>query len=139
LEQPKWSRPRPKTARKERVWLAAIESGLFSTRELADLWNTSIRVVQRGVARARGIAADLSSIWQIEWIWSANAFIAASQCEWHHGEAILQGLEIGCLFCTKTGIEVLAARDDRRSREEQPKEPPKFQPKRPRQKKGKIN
>ncbi len=98
---------RPKTARRERIWLEAVDLHYFTPQEIADAAGLSLRRIQAGLKRAREMQLDFISIWEIEWRMTPNAFTQQHQCEWHNYEDIPAGFKIGCLACMRTGIEHL--------------------------------
>jgi hypothetical protein len=90
--------------------MEAVDLYYFTPKEIADAAGLSVRRIQAGIKRAREMALDLPDIFKIEWISNANAFTEHNQCEWHSWKEIPQGIEKGCEFCLKTGLEWLIAR-----------------------------
>lgn len=102
---------RPKTARRERLWVEAVDLHYFTPQEVADAAGLSLRRVQYGLKRAREMAIDFQTVWDIEWRTSPNVFDPGmSNCEWHDRRDIPNGLAIGCLSCLRSGLESLIAR-----------------------------
>lgn len=98
---------RTKTARRERLWMEAVDLHYFTIKEIAEMSGLSIRRIQYGVKRARGMALDFATIWDVEWRTTPNAFNQANQCELHGWADIPKGLNIGCLSCLRTGLDHL--------------------------------
>lgn len=98
---------RPKTARLERLWMELVDLFYVTPREIAEMSGLSIRRIQYGLKRARGMALDLATIWDVEWRTTPNVFNQKNQCEQHAWEEIPKGLSIGCLACLRTGLDHL--------------------------------
>ncbi len=95
---------RPGTARREAMWLKAVEEYFFTPQEIADAANLSVRRVQMGLKRARGAKLDFFTVFDVEWIMCSNPFTAEHQCQWHNFKDIPKGIRQGCLFCLKAGL-----------------------------------
>ena len=117
---------RPKTARRERLWMEAVDLHYFSPLEIAEAANLSVRRIQAGIKRAREMKLDLPTIWDIEWRTTPNAFTQATQCEQHEFGDIPKGLAIGCLACLRTGLDHLIRKPTKQERAEgdQPRKAP---------------
>jgi hypothetical protein len=98
---------RPKTARRERLWLEAVDLHYFTPQEIADAAGLSLRRVQFGLKRARGMRIDFQTVWDVEWVTTSNVFNCVNQCEWHNREEIPKGLARGCLACLRSGLDYL--------------------------------
>ena len=126
---------KPKTARIEALWLEAIERLFWTVDELVAFTGKSKRRIQAGLKRARDEPIEISTVWDIEWRSSPNAFVAEHQCEWHGGTTgkIPEDYPIGCLFCLEAGLKAMIMRHGRpvetlKPSPDQPKGTPAFVP-----------
>ncbi len=104
-------------ARRDRLWLEAVDRYFLTPQEIADMCNVSVRTVYYGLKRARGQELDFQTIWDIEWRTTPNAFTETTQCEQHAWQDIPKGLAVGCLACLRTGLDHLIRQPTTRERE----------------------
>jgi hypothetical protein len=98
---------RPKTARREALWLKAVEEHYLTPQEIAEASGLSVRQIQRGLKRARGAKLDFWTAFDVEWIMNSNPFMFEHQCEWHNYTDIPRGVKEGCLYCLRAGLSHL--------------------------------
>jgi hypothetical protein len=129
---------RPKTARRERLWMEAVDLHYISPGEIAQVTGLSVRRIQYGIKRARGMALDFATVWDIEWRMTPNAFNQVNQCEQHNWEDIPKGLAIGCMACLRSGLDHLirAGRTPKPEKPTGPLEEPETRRQRRDQRKG---
>ncbi len=132
---------RLKTARVEALWLEAMDRLYWTVDELMAFTGKSRRRIQMGLKRARNEPLEISTVWDIEWVYCANAFVEEHQCDWHGGAngTIPEDYPKGCLFCLKAGLTAMIARQGKpveilKHSDDQPDGPAKFKPKMPKQK-----
>jgi hypothetical protein len=103
---------RPRTARREALWLEAVEKLGWTVAQLVQATGLGKRRIQQGLKRARNepIEESPQTVFDIEWISTANAFTIANQCHWHQNQPIPEGIAKGCLYCLDSGLRILMAR-----------------------------
>ncbi len=106
---------KPKTARREALWLEAVNKLFWTVDDLMAETGLSRRRIQTGLKRARDEPIEMPTVWDIEWRSSPNAFVEAHQCDWHGGEngTIPEDYPVGCLFCLKAGLTAMIRRHGR--------------------------
>lgn len=97
--------------RREQWWMAAVDLVYVTPGELAQWTGLTVRRIQQGIKRARGIKIDLPTIWEIEWMSNeGNTF--SNSCDVHGGpgQEFPRGMPIGCLKCLRCGLDHLIHR-----------------------------
>ena len=97
--------------RREHLWMEAVDLCYVTPGELARWTGLTVRRIQQGIKRARGVQIDLETIWQIEWMANdGNTF--SNSCDIHGGpgQEFPRGLPRGCLKCLRSGLDHLIHR-----------------------------